>query len=306
MKKRLIAIPLATMALLSPISAAFADTKSASVEDNFSERRTVINIEQVTREAVLAHIKNDWPDARTKLLEFEVEGVKEFDYGEVGEPVLISQGPEVLVGQLKYDVRNGSNINEKTVSHNFTHQITNSTSFTKTVTHSHATNAKFTFKTEVGFLGNKTELGAEVGYEYTNSNAEAKTQEQVKSLSFSSNAGVILKPNTQGELISTIFKHRQKFKVKSKSYFDGVVKFKYSVDNGQVYERELKLYQVFNLISASDMVRLLRDYHMEGSSFEDKETGQVIQAVSFIGEAIFETDNGWRTVSELKDVHKYY
>ncbi|MBN3524845.1 hypothetical protein [Paenibacillus apiarius] len=298
--------------LMSAGNIASADTEAMNVNNQVRlsnyQAVQVVNIEQSARKVIpnyVRYIHNGLhPSVRVDVLDVKLINVEEKgavpDYPVTSE--LIQRGPEKLVETLTHDAINSSSSGELTVSHTFQHGVSNASTLTKSITHSHKAGAKFTYKTKAEFLGTGAEVGGELAYEYTNSNQSGTSDAKTINYVISSSASAKLPPMSKGTLISSVYSSPVVYKIKSQSYFTGDVQFSYILSDdapGAVRTLTVPLYDLFGRGDENNDVAF-KD-NLWAKSVWDA-TGKQTKALIFEGASILKMDQQYRTETYLKDV----
>ncbi|MEB9892936.1 hypothetical protein P4K96_04940 [Bacillus cereus] len=268
-----------------------------------------MNIEQSARKVIPNYVR--WvhnglhPSVRVDVLDVKLINVEEQGVvpGYDVQMELVQRGPEKLIQTLQHDAFNPSSDKELTVSHTFTHTVSNASTLTKSITHSHKAGAKATFKVSTKLLGNGTEFGGELSYEYTNSNQSGTSDAKTVTFSTNSSASAKLRPMSQGTLISNVYASPATYKIKSLSYFTGDVQFSYILSDdapGAVRTLTVPLHDLFFRGDESNEVAF-KD-HLWARSVWDDVTGRQTKALFFEGISFLTLDEQYRTETYLKDI----
>ncbi|BFH66526.1 MAG: hypothetical protein E6230_26275 [Paenibacillus dendritiformis] len=311
--KLLTAMMILSVSVLMPtgnISAAGAEAMNATNQFRSSAYQAVqvVNIEQSARKVIPNYVR--WihnglhPSVRVDVLDVKLINVEE--QGVVPdfkiELELVQRGPEKLIQTLQHDAFNPSSDKELTVSHNFTHTVSNASTLTKSITHSHKAGAKATFKVKTSFFGNEAEVGGELSYEYTNSNQSGTSDAKTVTFSTNSSASAKLPPMSKGTLISHVYASPAVYKIKSQSYFTGDVQFSYILSNdapGAVRTLTVPIHDLFFRGDESNEVAY-KDNLWAGAVWDDM--GRPTKALIFEGLSFLTLDEQYRTETCLKDI----
>ncbi|GAC42137.1 hypothetical protein [Paenibacillus popilliae] len=268
----------------------------------------VVNIEQSVRKVIPNYVRylhnGLHPSVRVDVRDVKLINVEE--QGAVPDtPVqmeLVQRGPEKLVQALQHDAINNSATGELTVSYDFSHTVSNASTLTKSVTHSHKAGAKFTYSTKAEFLGTGAQVGGELSYEYTNSNQEGTSDAQTVTLSTSSSASAKLPPLSKGTLVSNVYASPAVYKINSQSYFTGDVQFSYILSNdepGAVRTVTVSLYDLFCIGDENNEVA--DKDHLWASTVFDA-MGNPTKALIFEGVSYLTLDEQYRVETYLDDI----
>lgn len=305
MNKNLVVIPLATMCLLTPFTSTLAagtgiqPTQTIGSNKMLIQNAQKVDLNKLINQAARAYVAYNYGE-NVPIESIKINKIEE-KYGYVKSPEIIEKKQPELKSIMTYEASNNSSTNSLDISHTFSHALAGQTSFTKTITNSHAGNLKFTFKSKVGFFGNESEFGSEIGYTYTNSDAEAKTQSQTVTGTYQANAKATLKPNTKAQLVSKVYASKTTYSVKTMSFFTGSVQIKYKYPNKWRTET-VDLDDLFVLIDDQNRNMYSQYYKLWGSGYDDPKTGEYIPALAFEGEAQFTSDDDWYTETTLDDM----
>ncbi|QDX95436.1 hypothetical protein EEL32_06760 [Brevibacillus laterosporus] len=280
---------------------------------NYQTQQTqVVNIEQVTRKVIPSYARyingiGD-PNVGVYINDMKLVDVEE-KYVDPDYPIrakLIGAGPEKLVQSLEYDAYNDHSSGDLTVSHTFQHAVSNTSTFTKSITHSHKAGVKFNYKAKVDFLVAGSELGAEVAYEYTNSNQNGTSDSKTITNTISSTASAKLPPKSKGTLISNVYTSPAIYEIKSRSFFTGSVQFSYVLgsDPGTLRTKTVSLYELFARADEEIADEIADSYHMWAQTFWKPENGEPVKALLFEGTSILKIDEKYRTETRLADMKK--
>ncbi|MGG3838783.1 hypothetical protein ABEV00_17405 [Paenibacillus thiaminolyticus] len=312
--KLLTAMMILTVSFLMPTAnTASANTDAVNVNKQIQlsnyQAVKVVNIGESARKVIPNYVR--WvhnglhPSVRVDVLDVKLINVEE--QGVVPdfkvELDLVQRGPEKLIQTLQHDAFNPSSDKELTVSHNFTHTVSNASTLTKSITHSHKAGAKATFKVKTSFFGNEAEVGGELSYEYTNSNQSGTSDAKTVTFSTNSSASAKLPPMSKGTLISHVYASPATYKIKSQSYFTGDVQFSYILSNdapGAVRTLTVPLHDLFFRGDENNEVAF-KD-NLWAASVWDDVTGRQTKALIFEGLSFLTLDEQYRTETYLKDI----
>ncbi|OUA87853.1 hypothetical protein [Bacillus thuringiensis] len=275
------------------------------------QRKQVVNIETAIREAIPGYVKyihgfGESASPRVIINDIKLMDVEE-KYMDPEYPIqskLISRGAEKLVQSIEEDIYNDHPSAELTKSHTFQHAVSNASTLTKSITHSHKGGVKFTYKAKVNLIGADSEVGGEVSYEYTNSNQEGTSDSKTFSKTFSSTASAKLQPMSRAKLVSNVYTSPAIYEIKSRSFFTGSVQFSYvlSSNPNKVETKTVSLYELFTRTDYPTRDSIAERYHMWSQTFWNPESGEAVQALLFEGTSILNIDETYRTETRLKDI----
>ncbi|MBK3496535.1 hypothetical protein JFL43_17055 [Viridibacillus sp. YIM B01967] len=289
------------------------NTPLQKISNQQKQQMQVVNIEHAAREAIPGYARFIHALGETSTVGVIINDLKLVDveekYVDPDYPVrskLIGTGPEKVVQSIDEYIYNDHPSAELTKSHTFQHAISNTSTLTKSITHSHKAGVKFTYKAKVDFLVAGSELGAEVAYEYTNSNQNGTSDSQTFSKTFSSTASAKLQPMSQGKLVSTVYTSPAVYEIKSRGFFTGSVQFSYVLasDPGTLQKRTVSLYELFTRTDEQTADKIADQYHMWSSTFWKPENGEAVNALLFEGTSILTIDEKYRTETRLTDIKK--
>ncbi|PFI75757.1 hypothetical protein [Bacillus cereus] len=269
-------------------------------------QKQVVNIETAVREAIPGYarfIHGQGSNVSVIINDVKLVDVEE-KYVDPDYPMqakLISRGPEKLVQSIEEDIYNDHPNAELTKSHTFQHLISNTSTLTKSITHSHKAGVKFTYKAK---LVSGSELGGEVAYEYTNSNQHGTSDSKTFSKTFSSTASVKLPKKSKGKLISNIYTSPALYEIKSRSLFTGSIQFSYvlATDPGTLHTKNVSLFELLRRTDEDSRDKIMDKYNMWSQTYWDPETGEGIKALAFEGVSILNIDDNYRTETRLVDI----
>ncbi|EOP79330.1 hypothetical protein IGM_06309 [Bacillus cereus HuB4-4] len=311
MKKKVItALALSIPVLISSGSMASAQTnspdkmssesKQSQKQVNYPEQgKQVVNIETAIREAIPGYVKyihvfGESVNPRVIINDIKLMDVEE-KYMDPEYPVqakLINRGEEKLVQSIEEDIYNDHPSAELTKSHTFQHAVSNASTLTKSITHSHKGGVKFTYKAKVNLIGADSEVGGEMSYEYTNSNQEGTSDSKTFSKIFSSTASAKLKPMSRAKLVSNVYTSPAIYEIKSRSFFTGSIQFSYVLASNpdKVETKTVSLYELFTRTDYQTRDSIAERYHMWSQTFWKPENGEAVQALLFEGTSILNID----------------
>ncbi|MCU5601404.1 hypothetical protein [Bacillus wiedmannii] len=295
--------PLANMSI--------GNTNSQKLSNYQEQRKQVVNIETAIREAIPGYVKYIHGFGESVNPGVIINDIKLMDveekYRDPEYPLqtkLINRGPEKLVQSIEEDIYNDHPSAELTKSHTFQHAVSNASTLTKSITHSHKGGVKFTYKAKVNLIGADTEVGGEVSYEYTNSNQEGTSDSKTFSKTFSSTASAKLQPMSRAKLVSNVYTSPATYELKSRSFFTGSVQFSYILASNpnKLETKTVSLYELFTRTDYQTRDNIAEKYHMWSQTFWKPENGEAVQALLFEGTSILNIDETYRTETRLKDI----
>ncbi|MED3684441.1 hypothetical protein P4530_15725 [Bacillus thuringiensis] len=272
-------------------------------------QKQTVNIEQVARKVIPNYARYIHGIANSSV-RVDVRNVKlinvEEKYTDPDYPIiakLVQRGPEKLIETLTHEAYNNHSTSSLDISHTFTHTVSNASTLTKTVTHSHKAGTTLSYKAKVGVIGVESEVGGELSYEYTNSNQDGTSQSQTQTKTLSYSAKAILPPMTSGTVVSQVYTSPVTYELQSRTYFTGDVEFTYilgSDPSGTVRTKKVSLYELF--VRADDDVAY--NDHMWAKSYWHPQTGQRENALVFEGKALVKFDEQYRVKTFLNEINK--
>lgn len=274
-----------------------------------NQQKQVVNIETAAREAIPGYarfIHGQGSNVSVIINNVQLIDVEEkyIDPDYSVQTKLLSKGPEKLVQSIEEDIYNDHPSAELTKSHTFQHGISNTSTLTKSITHSHKAGVKFTYKAKVDFLVAGSELGGEVAYEYTNSNQNGTSDSRTFSKVFSSTASAKLPPKSKGKLVSNVYTSPALYEIKSRSLFTGSVQFSYVLANDPdtLHTENVSLFELLRRTDEDSRDKIMGKYNMWSQTYWDPETGEGIKALAFEGVSILNIDDKYRTETRLVDI----
>ncbi|MBT2576792.1 hypothetical protein J7E43_05130 [Bacillus sp. ISL-8] len=275
------------------------------------QRSQVVNMDQVVRKAIPGYARFINGLGETSKVGVHINDVKFIDveekYIDPDYPIqskLIGKGPEKLVQSIEEFIYNDHPSAELTKSHTFQHGISNTSTLTKSITHSHKAGVKFTYKAKVDLLVESAEVGGEVAYEYTNSNQNGTSDSKTFSKTFSSTASAKLPPMSKGKLVSSVYTSPAVYEIKSRSFFTGSVQFSYVLASnpGALQTTTVSLHELLSRTDEQTVDDIADNYHMWASTFWNPENGHPVNALLFEGISILNIDDKYRTETHLTDI----
>lgn len=319
-KKVLTAVALSIPMLISSGNITSAETnilsnvnpnspESQELSNYQNQQKQVVNIETAAREAIPGYarfIHGQESNVSVIINNVQLIDVEEkyIDPDYSVQTKLLSKGPEKLVQSIEEDIYNDHPSAELTKSHTFQHGISNTSTLTKSITHSHKAGVKFTYKAKVDFLVAGSELGGEVAYEYTNSNQNGTSDSRTFSKTFSSTASAKLPPKSKGKLVSNVYTSPAFYEIKSRSLFTGSVQFSYVLANDPdtLHTENVSLFELLRRTDEDSRDKIMGKYNMWSQTYWDPETGEGIKALAFEGVSILNIDDKYRTETRLVDI----
>jgi len=274
-----------------------------------NQQKQVVNIETAAREAIPGYarfIHGQESNVSVVINDIKLVNVEEkyIDPDYSIQSKLINRGTEKLVQSIEEDIYNDHPSAELTKSHTFQHGISNTSTLTKSITHSHKGGVKFTYKAKVDFLVGGSELGGEIAYEYTNSRQSGTSDSRTFSKMFSSTASAKLPPNSKGKLVSNVYTSPAVYEIKSRSLFTGSVQFSYVLANDPdtLHTENVSLFELLRRTDGESRDKIMSKYNMWSQTYWDPETGEGIKTLAFEGVSILNIDNKYRTETRLVDI----